>query len=124
MKKVCKFVGLLGAMALGTTIMSAAPAADSIHVNIPFAFVVAGKLFPAGQYTVQESDSGIILVQGEGKSAIALTLPGNPVKAGSLPALRFTGSNGREYLASVDSISNSRTVPMHAYETRTLTLSH
>lgn len=123
MKKLCKLVVLLGALALGTTIMFAEPASDSLVVNVPFSFVVSGRLFPAGQYTVHESDTGIILVQGEGKSAVALTVPANPVKAG-LPALHFTASNGREYLAAVDSESSSRAIPMHAYETRTLTLSH
>jgi hypothetical protein len=123
MKNFCKFVGLMGALALGTTIASAASAADSIHVNIPFSFVVAGKVFPAGQYTVQQTDSGVILVQGNKTSAIALSYPAAPAKGESVPALHFTASNGQEYLAAVDGYSMTRAVPVHAVETRTLSLS-
>jgi hypothetical protein len=122
MKNICKFVVLLGALALGTTIAAAA-STESIRVNVPFAFVVAGKLFPAGQYNVQQSDSGLILVQGEGKSAVALTIPADRVKS-DVPALHFSATNGREYLVSVDNNWNSRAVPLHIYEPRTLTLSH
>jgi len=122
MKSFCKFIGLMGALALATTIASAASTADSIHVNIPFSFVVAGKVFPAGQYIVQQSDSGIILVQGQKASAMALSIPGSPGKYDSVPSLHFTSSNGQEYLAAVDGYSSTRAVPVPT-ETRTLTLS-
>ena len=124
MKKICKFVGLLGVLALGTTIASAEPAGQSLRVNVPFSFVLAGKVFPAGFYTVQQTNSGVILVSGQGTAAIALTIPGEPVKQGSLPALRFASNSGREYLVSVDGDNNSRTVPLHVLDTRALTLSH
>ena len=124
MKNLLKFTGLLGALALGTTFASAAPGGDPMHVDIPFSFVVAGKVFPAGQYTVQETDSGIILVRGQGAAAMALSLPGNALKSGSLPAVQFTSNNGREYLAAVQDQISARTVPLHPIETRTLTLSH
>lgn len=122
MKNFCKFVGLMGAMALGTTIASAASSADSIHVNVPFSFVVSGKVFPAGQYSVQQTDSGVIFVQGNKTSAIAISYPTSPAKYDSVPALRFTASNGREYLAAVDGYSSSRAVHVPAAETRTLSL--
>jgi hypothetical protein len=123
-KKLSKFVGLVGAFALGTAIVSAAPAGDSMRVNVPFSFVLAGKVFPAGYYTVQQSDSGMLLVSGQGTAAIALTIPGDAVKTGSLPALRFAPSNGHEYLVAVDNDTMSRTVPTGVAETRTLALSH
>ncbi len=122
MKNICKFVVLLGALALGTTIAAAA-SGESIRVNVPFAFVVAGKLFPAGQYTVRQSDSGMLLVRGEGKSAVALTIPADHVKSGA-PALHFSATDGREYLVAVDDDWSSRSVPVHIYDTRTLTVSH
>ena len=124
MKNICKFVGLVSALALGTAIASAANAADAMRVNVPFTFVVSGKVFPAGQYTVQETDTGVILVQGQGTAAVALSIPGVQAKADSLPGLHFRASNGQEYLVAVDSDAGSRAVPMHALETRTLTLSH
>lgn len=123
MKKICKFVGLLGALALGTTIMSAAPAVDSMRVTVPFSFVVAGKVFPAGHYTLTQTDSGIIFVQGQGTSAIALTVAGDRSQAG-LPGVRFTVNNGHEYLVSVENYSTTRNVPLPATETRTLALTH
>ena len=121
MKKICKFVGLLGALALGTTIASAASAADSIHANVPFSFVLAGKVFPAGKYTVTQTDTGVIVVQGQGTAAIALSVPADVMNA-RVPGLRFTNNNGHEYLVSVESYSSARTVPVP--ETRTLALSH
>jgi hypothetical protein len=123
MKTICKFVGL-GVFALATTMVSAETAGQSLRVNIPFSFVLAGKVFPAGFYTVQQTDSGVILVSGQGTAALALTIPGEQVKRGSLPALRFASNSGREYLVAVDGDSNSRTVPLHVIDTRTLTLSH
>ena len=123
MKNFCKFLGLMGALALGTTMASAASAADSIRVNVPFSFVVAGRVFPAGQYTVQQTDSGVILVQGNKTSGIALSYPAAPAKGDSVPALHFTANNGQEYLAGVDGYSTARGVPVHAVETRTLSLS-
>ena len=121
MKKICKFVGVLGALALGTTIASAAPPTDSMHANVPFSFVLAGKVFPPGKYTVTQTDTGIIVVQGEGTAAIALSVPADVMNA-RVPGLRFANNNGREYLVSVESYSSARTLPVP--ETRTLALSH
>lgn len=124
MKKIYKFVTLLGALALGAIVASAAPAADAMHVNVPFSFVLEGKVFPAGHYTIKQTDTGVILVQGQGTSAIALTIPGEPVKSGNLPSLGFTLNNGHEYLVTVDNYMATRTVPLPVNETRTLALSH
>jgi hypothetical protein len=124
MKKFCKLMVLLGALALGTNIASASGITESIHVDVPFSFVVAGKVFPAGQYLVQESDGGIILIRGEGAAAIVLSIPSGFAKADKLPALHFTTNNGQEYLVAIDGQNSSRAIPVHASETRTLTLSH
>ena len=122
MKKTCKVVSLLGAFALGTTIASAAEFAETIHGTIPFSFVVGSKVFPAGDYTVKETESGVIVVQGEGTAAMALSIPAS-MKAGDAPLLRFTPSNGRQYLVSVEGANTSRELPVHL-ETRTLTTAH
>jgi hypothetical protein len=124
MKNLLKFAGLLGALALGTTIASASSSSDYIRVNVPFPFVVAGKAFPAGQYTVQQTDRGLLLVRGEGSAAMTLSIPGGSVKAGTLPALHFTANNGREYLVEVNDDTSSHSLPLPATETRTLTISH
>jgi len=124
MKNLLKITSLLGALALGTTIASASSSGDPIRVNVPFAFVVAGKVLPAGQYTVQETDSGLILVRGEGTAAMTISLPGNLVKAGTMPALHFTANSGHEYLVEVNDETSSRSVPVRALESRSLTMSH
>ena len=122
MKKTCKLVGLLSSLALGTTLASAADFADHVQVNVPFSFVLAGKSFPAGQYTVKETDAGLILVEGEGGAAMALTVPGEKLKAAHGPALAFTPNNGREYLAAVQGEFTTREVPLHLTETRALSM--
>ena len=124
MKKVCKVIGLLGALALGTTIASASEIADRIQVTIPFSFIVGSKVYPAGEYTVAETVNGVILVQGQGTSGMALSIASQPLKSGNAPALRFTAANGREYLVSVDGLYVSRELPLHTTETRTLTTAH
>jgi hypothetical protein len=121
MKNFCKFVGLVSALALGTTIASAANA-DSIHVNIPFSFVVSGKVFPAGHYTVQQTDSGVVLVHGNNTSAIALSIPVAPSKSGTVPALRFIASNGQEHLVSIEGDTMTRALSSVPVETRSLTV--
>jgi hypothetical protein len=122
--KLFRILGLLGAVVLGTTITVAAPANDSLHVNVPFSFVLAGQLFPAGVYSIQESNAGVLMVQGEGKAALALTIPANTMKAGAIPAIHFAPANGREYLVSVDDNNINHAVSSRSLETRTLTLAH
>ena len=123
MKKVCKIAGLVTALALGsTTLVSAAEIADRVQVNVPFSFVLAGKSFSAGQYTVKETDAGLILVEGEGGTAMALTVPGEKLKASHGPALAFTASNGREYLVRVQGEYTTRAVPVHLTDGRSLTM--
>ena len=124
MKKYCKILSLLGALALGSTILSAASSVESMRVNVPFEFVLAGKVLPAGEYTVEEMNTGLVLVQGSRVSALALTFASSPAKEGSIPALRFTASNGHEYLVAIDSESMHRTVKMHTVEIRALTPTH
>jgi hypothetical protein len=122
MKKVCKLLGLLGALALGTTLVSAADVADLVQVNIPFSFVLAGKAFPAGQYRIKETDAGLLLVQGEGGAGIALTVPAEKLKAAQGPALTFTANNGREYLVRVQGAYTTRAVPVHLTDGHALTM--
>lgn len=125
--KIFKTISLSSALALGFVIGSGiASAADSeyMKVNVPFSFVVSGKVLPAGTYFVQENSSGVVMFQGSGNAAVAMTVPVSPVKVGSIPSLRFTAANGREYLVSLDDNTVTRAVSSRSLETRTLTLSH
>jgi hypothetical protein len=73
----------------------AASAAEHLRVNVPFSFVLAGLEFQPGQYTVDESSSGLLTVSGGGRGALVLTTP-TELKAGAATALRFS-NDGREY---------------------------
>ncbi len=46
-----------------------------LQVHVPFAFMVGTQQFAAGDYRVQQADSGVLFVQGEGKAVAAITLP-------------------------------------------------
>jgi hypothetical protein len=104
-----------------STLASAAMSGESLRVHVPFSFVVGGQEFTAGEYQVVQSDSGIILVQGEGKAAMAMSIPAGLPKPGSSPNLRFTSSDQKEYLVGVEGETASRAIPLHVYEQRKLT---
>lgn len=121
MKKICKVIGLLSALALGTTIVSASEIAETIQGTVPFSFVVGSKVFPAGEYTFKETESGLIIVQGQGTAGMALSIASEPLKSGSTPGLHFTATDGRQYLSAVEGATMSRELPRHVTDTRTLT---
>ena len=108
--KLFTTLGVLLALAFATT-APAAEAIDTLRVHVPFAFVVAGQEFAPGDYTVHESDSGIVWLQGGGKGAIALSYPSVPAARGSLAGLRFTKTGQKEYLVGVQSQGFSRALP-------------
>jgi len=45
---------------------------DPMHVTVPFAFKAGKTNLPAGDYTVSEQDSGVVLIKGEHASAFVL----------------------------------------------------
>jgi hypothetical protein len=121
--KLFKLMGVIGAFAF-STLASAGMSGESLRVHVPFSFVLAGQEFTAGEYQVLQNDSGIILVQGEGKAAMAMSVPAGLVKSGTAPNLRFTNNDQKEYLVGVQGELTSRAIPLRAYEQRKLTLSH
>src|ERR1700728_480200 len=113
-QKPMKLFNTLGAIGL-LAFAAASPAAtiaDSMRVHVPFAFVVAGQQFAAGDYTVCQSDSGIVTVQGAGKAAMTLSYPAEAVR-GDAPGLRFTGSEQKRYLVGVQGETLARSGPVH-----------
>jgi hypothetical protein len=123
--KLFKTFGMTGVLALaGLTLSSLAQAGtvtDSMRVHVPFAFVVAGQQFAAGDYTVQQTDSGIVWVRGGGKAALTLSFPAATVP-GRAPGLRFAKSEEKAYLVGVQGQELGRSIPMHTYEQRKLTI--
>ncbi|HEX3682968.1 MAG TPA: hypothetical protein VHU83_10540 [Bryobacteraceae bacterium] len=118
--KLFNTLGAIGLLAF-TAASPAATIADSMRVHVPFAFVVAGQQFAAGDYTVCQSDSGIVTVQGAGKAAMTLSYPAQAVRRDA-PGLRFTGSEQR-YLVGIQGEALARSIPVHTYRQRKLALS-
>jgi hypothetical protein len=82
-------------------LISAASPYDSIYVHVPFAFEVAGQSFSPGDYRIQRSDNGLILIQGNGKAAATISDPGPLAKPGAATALQFSADGEREHLVGV-----------------------
>jgi hypothetical protein len=85
---------------------SAASFAESttVRANIPFSFIAAGRIMPAGEYLIQEaSESGVLIVKGPGPgSAIAvLTIAGPTAADASEAGLSFARSASGVYLSKV-----------------------
>lgn len=121
--KISKMIGVAGALAL-SALPSVASAADSMRVNVPFAFVVAGQQFAPGEYVITESGSGVILVQGAGKGAMVLSAPSAPPTAKGSSGLRFTNTAQQFHLTSVEQQGlETRSIPVHVMDQRTLTMS-
>ena len=112
-RNLVQFVAVAGVLLGGGVTASAA---ERLRVNVPFAFVLAGLEFQAGQYTVNSSDNGVLMVQGAGHGAAVLTIPAEQSKSGAGTALRFT-TDGHEYRLVGLQVEGevSRTVPTTAY---------
>ncbi len=88
-----KLVAIAGVLFGGSL---SASAAEHLRVNVPFSFVLAGLEFQPGQYTVEESNSGVLTLIGEGHGAAVLTIPAELSKASTPASLRFV-TDGKEY---------------------------
>jgi hypothetical protein len=79
-----------------------AASSSNLHVKIPFPFVVAGQSLPAGQYVIDTgSNSGVLMIQGEGRGVIVLTTPASGSK--DKPGLLFQHRANGEHLTGVRS---------------------
>ena len=120
--KTFKLIGVFGALALAA-VSSAASAGDSLRVHVPFSFVVAGQQFAAGDYVVQQSQNGVVLVQGGGKGAMVLSTPSAPPNPNGSSSLRFTTAGQQLHLVAVEQRGlDSRAIPVRTVEQRSLTL--
>jgi hypothetical protein len=107
--KLFQTLGVL--LALGCAASAgAAETRDTLRVHVPFAFVVAGQEFAPGDYIVNETDSGVVSVQGRGKAAMVLTYPSVPHYG--VAGLRFTKSGEKLYLVGVQSQTTSSGLPL------------
>ena len=91
---------VVGSAAL-PALLSAASPSDSLYVHVPFEFVAAGQSFSPGDYHIQRADNGVILIQGNGKAAAAISVPGSMAKPGAATGLKFSSDGQREHLVGV-----------------------
>ncbi len=47
-----------------------------LHVSVPFTFTAGKTTLPAGEYTVTENESHIVMLRGEKSSVLLLSMPG------------------------------------------------
>lgn len=124
MTKLIMIAGLLGAATLGSGALSAATV-ETLRFTAPFSFVFAGQEFASGEYNLHEAENGVVLVQGSGKGAAALSVPEGFTKIGAATGVRFQKSEDRRYLVGVQvEGETSRSVPMIVGQERKLVFSH
>jgi hypothetical protein len=86
---------LIGALAVVALTAGTASAADVLEAKVPFPFVVNGKTFPAGQYTIERTSMGesVLLIRGEHGNDVAAFVATHPAgrqaPSGNMPALQF-----------------------------------
>lgn len=106
MRKKLIAIRVLTAIALALVLAVPATAAmsHSIQAEIPFEFVIGGKLMPAGRYTVEQTASAATLrIVGENGSSAMATFPFPPERIdGCSPELVF------ERLAGVPRLAGAR----------------
>jgi hypothetical protein len=117
-----KTIALASALGIAGAALPA-PASQVLRVKVPFSFVLAGQEFSAGQYKVDQSDNGLIIVQGEGRAVAVLSIPGDLTKPSDSSSLRFAKSESRAYLVGVQvEGEGTRAIPRVAYQERKLTV--
>jgi hypothetical protein len=91
---------------------SLASAADVLRVNVPFSFMVGNTKMAAGDYSVTQSENGMVTIEGAKSSAMFLTVPGE-MKNKSSNALSFTGDRNPVLTSIAVNGSISREIPVH-----------
>jgi len=115
-----QFVAIAGVLLGGSLTASAA---EHLRVNVPFTFELAGLEFQPGQYTLDESDSGVLTVQGEGRGAMVVTIPAEVTKTSAAATLRFVADGKEHHLVGFQvEGETSRAVPSPVYREHRLTM--
>lgn len=90
--KLFKTVLSAGVLAAPITVLAASPT-STLSVHVPFSFVMAGEEFEPGDYRVQQTDNGVICVQGGGKSVMAISVPASVPATDAPSVLRFASGH-------------------------------
>jgi hypothetical protein len=117
-----KTIALASALGIAGAALPAS-ASQVLRVKVPFSFVLAGQEFSAGQYRVNQSDNGLIIVQGEGRAVAVLSIPSDLAKGSDTSSLHFATSDSREYLVGVQVMGEgTRAIPHSGNQERKLTV--
>ena len=98
---------VIGALAAVLLTAGVASAADVLEAKVPFPFVVGGRTFPAGQYTIERagSSSSVFVIRGENGTAAAAafvaTRPAGNHAPADMPALQFKKTENQYKLSAV-----------------------
>lgn len=98
------FKKLLPPVALAAAALLSVNTAKAETVNVPFAFSAQGKVFPAGQYRVNETlGNGFVTMQSmDGShSFTSVVAPGAPAPSDASVVLRFDSSRTTHELRSI-----------------------
>jgi len=121
--KLTRMLVLLGALTAAT--VPEAFAASAMKAHIPFAFVVANRVMPAGDYTVGSSSNGsaVLYVRGEGAGVAVISSPSMlPAADAVSTGLVFQTRGSQRYLVGVKwSDEPSRSIPKPNFKETTLT---
>ena len=119
MTKLFQTLAVLAVLAFTGT-ASAADVGTEFRISVPFAFTVGTQQLPAGSYLVQQTNSGVVLITGQGTGAAVLSLPSEMTKTGVPTGLVFS----KNHLTAVQvSGEGTRSVLSRETSDRTLALS-
>ncbi|MBV8068669.1 MAG: hypothetical protein JO270_02095 [Acidobacteriaceae bacterium] len=120
MKKMFQALTVFAMLAFAG-LASAADIGNSFRIHVPFAFTVGPKQFAAGDYLVQQTDSGLLFVTGGGTGVAVISIPSEMTRTGVSTGLVF--SNSRLVAVQVNG-EGTRAVPTGVTQERTIALSH
>jgi hypothetical protein len=98
-----RVLGMLAVLVMAGAAVAYAQAIGAANVQIGFPFTVAGKDLPAGKYSVEVTEAGVVTVKGPGgvsQSLAAITTLGRHDKDPD-PELVFDKVGGKNLLSEV-----------------------
>ena len=92
---------------LGTLVVSGvAMQAETLSVQIPFAFTAGGKTLPAGSYTMSSLVDRVLMIQGNSPDASVTVMIAAGEAAGKTGAV-FSQASGKSVLSKVEFMNGS-----------------
>jgi hypothetical protein len=94
---------ILATAALATAALAINTAnAEATKVNVPFSFKVAGKVLPAGEYSVERDHNGnFIKLQGKDPAQLVIVVASAMAADGKLISLKFDTQNNEHVLQTI-----------------------